>query len=96
MGNIQNINSFADTLGIMQPQIMFERLLNEIAEIGQRPAGEVGGGLLALDLFETVNGLMVNKLNHTIGFRNSIAATCINIPQKMVEYVLTQARIVVS
>jgi [lysine-biosynthesis-protein LysW]--L-2-aminoadipate ligase len=45
---------------------------------------------LALDLFETDNGLTVNEINHTMEFRNSIATTGVNIPQKMVEYVLAQ------
>jgi [lysine-biosynthesis-protein LysW]--L-2-aminoadipate ligase len=50
----------------------------------------MGEGLLALDLFETQYGLTVNEINHTMEFRNSIATTGVNIPQKMVEYVLAQ------
>ena len=60
----------------------------EIAELCQRAARAVGGGLLALDLFETENGLTINEINHTMEFRNSIATTGVNIPAKMVEYVL--------
>ena len=60
----------------------------EIAELCQRAARAVGGGLLALDLFETDNGLTINEINHTMEFRNSIATTGVNIPAKMVEYVL--------
>lgn len=63
---------------------------DEIAELCQRAARAMGGGLLALDLFETENGLTVNELNHTMEFRNSIATTGVNIPQKMVDYVLAQ------
>jgi [lysine-biosynthesis-protein LysW]--L-2-aminoadipate ligase len=63
---------------------------DEIAEICQRAARAVGGGLLALDLFETENGLTVNEINHTMEFRNSIETTGVNIPQKMIDYVLTQ------
>src|ERR1041385_8253612 len=66
---------------------------DEIAELCQRAARVIGGGLLALDLFETVNGLTVNEINHTMEFRNSIATTGVNIPQKMVEYVLAQVAI---
>jgi len=61
---------------------------DEIEELCQRAARTVGGGLLALDLFETENGLTINEINHTMEFRNSIATTGVNIPQKMVEYVL--------
>jgi [lysine-biosynthesis-protein LysW]--L-2-aminoadipate ligase len=60
----------------------------EIAELCQRAARAVGGGLLALDLFETDNGLTINEINHTMEFRNSITTTGVNIPAKMVEYVL--------
>lgn len=64
---------------------------DEIADICQRAARAVGAGLLALDLFETDTGLTVNEINHTMEFRNSIATTGVNIPQKMIEYVLSQA-----
>ena len=64
---------------------------DEIAELCQRAARAVGGGLLALDLFETENGFTVNEINHTMEFRNSIATTGVNIPQKMIEHVLAQA-----
>ena len=66
---------------------------DEIAELCERAARSVGGGLLALDLFETDNGLTVNEINHTMEFRNSIASTGVNIPQRMIQYVLTQATI---
>jgi len=64
---------------------------NEIAELCQGAARAVGGGLLALDLFETDNGLTINEINHTMEFRNSITTTGVNIPEKMVEYILEQA-----
>ncbi len=64
---------------------------DEIAELCQRAARAVGGGLLALDLFETDNGMTINEINHTMEFRNSIATTGVNIPEKMVEYVLKSA-----
>jgi [lysine-biosynthesis-protein LysW]---L-2-aminoadipate ligase len=65
----------------------------EIAEICQRAAHAVGEGLLALDLFETENGLTINEINHTMEFRNSIETTGVNIPQRMIEYVLAQAAV---
>jgi len=60
----------------------------EMSEICRRAAQAVGGGLLALDLFETESGYTVNEINHTMEFRNSIATTGVNIPAKMVDYVL--------
>lgn len=66
---------------------------DEVTEICQRAARAVGGGVLALDLFETENGLTVNEINHTMEFRNSIATTGVNIPQRMIEYILAQVAI---
>ena len=66
---------------------------HEIAELCQRAARAVGGGLLALDLFETENGLTVNEINHTMEFRNSIATTGVDIPQRMIEFVLNQVAV---
>ena len=65
---------------------------DEIAELCQRAARAIGGGLLALDLFETDNGLTINEINHTMEFRNSITATGVNIPEKMVDFVLRSAK----
>jgi Lysine biosynthesis enzyme LysX len=66
---------------------------DELAELCQCAARVVGGGLLALDLFETEHGLTVNEINHTMEFRNSIATTGVNIPRRMIEYVLTQVAV---
>jgi [lysine-biosynthesis-protein LysW]--L-2-aminoadipate ligase len=66
-------------------------ITDEMAVLCQRAARAVGGGLLALDLFETENGFTINEINHTMEFRNSIATTGVNIPQKMVEYVIAKA-----
>lgn len=64
----------------------------EIVDLCQRAARVVGCGLLALDLFEDEDGFTINEINHTMEFRNSITTTGVNIPQKMVEYVLAAAR----
>lgn len=66
---------------------------DEIAEICKQAAYAVGGGLLALDLFETENGLTINEINHTMEFRNSIETTGVNIPQRMIDHVLQQVRL---
>lgn len=64
----------------------------ELAEICARVARAMGKGLLAIDLFETPQGLTVNEVNHTMEFRNSIATTGVDIPARMVDYVLSQVR----
>jgi [lysine-biosynthesis-protein LysW]--L-2-aminoadipate ligase len=67
---------------------------DEIAKLCQRAARAVGGGLLALDLFETDNGMTINEINHTMEFRNSITTTGVNIPEKMIDYVLQSVAVV--
>lgn len=61
---------------------------DELNEISVKAAKAVGGGIVAIDLFETSNGLMVNEVNYTMEYKNSIDTTGVNIPQKMVDYVL--------
>ena len=66
----------------------------EVGELCARAARAVGGGMLAIDLLEDPQrGLLVNEVNHTMEFRNSIATTGVNIPALMVDYVLKQARV---
>ena len=60
----------------------------ELAAVSLAAARAVGGGILAVDLFETPGGLIVNEVNYTMEFRNSIDTTGVNIPGKMVEYLL--------
>ena len=66
-------------------------LTPELSDICRNTAKAIGGGLLAIDVFETDNGLTVNEVNHTMEFRNSITTTGVNIPALMVDYVLEQA-----
>ena len=61
---------------------------NEISSISIAAAKAVGGGILAVDLFETNDGILVNEVNYTMEFRNSIDTTGVNIPARMVEFVL--------
>lgn len=66
-------------------------LTDEIKDLCRRTAQAVGGGLLAIDLFESPNGMSVNEVNHTMEFRNSITTTGVNIPALMVDYVISKA-----
>lgn len=61
---------------------------NEIAEISVKAAHAVGGGVVAIDLFESDEGILVNEVNYTMEFKNSIATTGVDIPAKIVDYVL--------
>jgi [lysine-biosynthesis-protein LysW]--L-2-aminoadipate ligase len=68
-------------------------LSKELSDLCRQTAKAIGGGLLAIDVFESENGLTVNEVNHTMEFRNSITTTGVNIPALMVEYVLKQAKL---
>ena len=63
----------------------------EMDDICHPTAQAMGGGLLAVDLFETEDGFTVNEVNHTMEFRNSIETTGVNIPALMVDYIISQA-----
>jgi len=70
---------------------------DEIADICARAARAVSGGqggVLAIDLLEAPDrGFLVCEVNHTMEFRNSIAPTGVNIPLRMAQYTLEQARV---
>lgn len=64
----------------------------ELNALCLRAAQAVGGGILAVDVFEDAErGLLVNEINATMEFRNSIAPTGVDIPSEMLEYVLERA-----
>ena len=67
-------------------------ITDELADLSVRAAEAVGGGIVANDIFETENGFMVNEVNHTMEFKNSISTTGVNIPKHMVDYVLKIAK----
>ncbi len=64
----------------------------EIAKISIDAAKAVGGGVVAIDLFETDDGLQVNEVNYTMEFKNSIDTTGVNIPAHIVDYAIKVAQ----
>lgn len=64
----------------------------EIDEISRAAARAVGGGVVAVDLLESERGLLVNEVNYTMEFRNSIDTTGVNIPARIVDYVIDVGR----
>ena len=63
----------------------------ELNELCVRAARAVGGGVVAIDLLEAPEGLLVNEVNYTMEFRNSIDTTGVNIPGRVVDYALQLA-----
>ncbi len=69
----------------------------EIDDLCRRAAATVGAGatgaVLAIDLLEDPDrGLLVNEVNHTMEFRNSIEPTGVDIPGLVAAYVLARAQ----
>ena len=60
----------------------------EIDRLSRAAARAVGGGVLAIDLLESEDGLLVSEVNYTMEFRNSIDTTGVDIPGRIVDYVL--------
>jgi [lysine-biosynthesis-protein LysW]--L-2-aminoadipate ligase len=63
----------------------------EIDDLSRAASRAVGGGVIAVDLFETEAGLQVNEVNYTMEFRNSIHTTGVDIPARIIDYVLKVA-----
>lgn len=62
----------------------------ELNELCARVAQAVGGGIVAVDVFEDPErGLLVNEINHTMEFRNSSAPTGVDIAAEVVKYALS-------
>jgi [lysine-biosynthesis-protein LysW]--L-2-aminoadipate ligase len=65
---------------------------DELNRVSLSAAKAVGGGIVAIDLFESEQGLLVNEVNYTMEFRNSIDTTGVNIPAKVIDYVLQEGK----
>jgi [lysine-biosynthesis-protein LysW]--L-2-aminoadipate ligase len=63
-------------------------LTPELERLCLQSAQAVGGGVLAIDLLEDEQrGLLVNEVNATTEFRNSIAPTGVDIPGAVLDYI---------
>ena len=64
-------------------------LTPELVELSVRATQAVGGGVVAIDLLEDREGrLLVNEVNYTMEFRNSIDTTGVDIPARIIDYVV--------
>jgi [lysine-biosynthesis-protein LysW]--L-2-aminoadipate ligase len=64
----------------------------ELDDVCLRAASAVGGGVLALDLMQTPAGWVCHEINHTMEFRNSVAPTGVDIPGKIIEHCVREAK----
>lgn len=68
-------------------------LTPDLCDVCLKAAQAIGGGIVAIDLFETADrGLLVNEINHTPEFHASVKVVEVDIPGRIVEYVLKVAR----
>jgi [lysine-biosynthesis-protein LysW]--L-2-aminoadipate ligase len=64
----------------------------ELDRISRLSAEAVGGGVVAVDVFEAPDDrLLVSEVNHTPEFRNSVEPTGVDIPGKIVDYLVEVA-----
>ena len=67
--------------------------LDELCCRAARAVGGMGGGIMAIDVLEDEErGLLVNEINATMEFRNSIAPTGVDIPGVMLDYIQETVR----
>jgi len=64
----------------------------ELNDLCVRAAKAVGGGVVAIDVLEAPEGLLVIEVNYTMEFRNSIDTTGVNIPGRVVDFALALAQ----
>jgi [lysine-biosynthesis-protein LysW]--L-2-aminoadipate ligase len=65
----------------------------ELRELCERAAASVAADICAIDVLECPRrGYLVNEINHSMEFRNSITTSGVDIPGLMAEHVMTLAR----
>lgn len=68
-------------------------ITDELNDICVRAANAVGGGIVAIDVLEDPNrGLLINEVNYTMEYRNSILPTGVDIPARMADFIIRVAK----
>jgi len=64
-------------------------ITEDLDRISRAATQAVGGGVVAIDVVEDRDrGLLVLEVNYTMEFRNSIEPTGVDIPERIIDYVL--------
>lgn len=58
----------------------------ELSDLCRKGSKAVGGGVLAMDVFETKEGLKINEINQTMEFKNSEEPTGVSISGAIINY----------
>nr|MDO8118389.1 hypothetical protein [Candidatus Sigynarchaeota archaeon] len=64
------------------------KITPELEDIALKAAKAVGGEIVGVDLMETDKGLVVVEVNGTPQFQGIMKSTGINIPRRVLEYVI--------
>ncbi|MEM0461513.1 MAG: RimK family alpha-L-glutamate ligase, partial [Candidatus Caldarchaeum sp.] len=68
-------------------------LNDELVEISLRAAKAVKGDVVSIDVFETTDGsYLVNEVNGVPEFKGLMKATGVNVPEKIIDYVIASTR----
>ena len=67
-------------------------LNDDLKDIAVKAAQAVGGGIVAVDIFESDTQYFINEVNYTMEFRNSITTTGVNIPKLVIDYIVKIAK----
>lgn len=62
------------------------KVSDKLQELCKQASDAVGGGILAMDIFETKEGLKINEINHTMEFKNSEKPTGVSISGAIIDY----------
>ena len=74
-------------------QASFCPVTDEIEELSIKSAQAIKGEIVAIDLFETEQGLLVNEVNHSMEFKASQGAQeDVNIPGKISDYLISRIK----
>lgn len=64
----------------------------ELTELALRAADAMGGGVLAVDLMESPNGLVVHEVNPTPEYKGLVAATHVDVADQILTYAVQEGR----
>ena len=67
-------------------------LTPELKGICEAAARAVDGDIVAIDVFPTKDGYLVNEVNYTMEFRNSVSTTGVDLPGLVVDYTIEAAK----
>lgn len=68
------------------------KVTDEINDISLKAAEAVGNGVLAMDIMEVDNSYTIHEVNYTMEYKNSIEPTGVDIPAKILDYMVSQVK----